>query len=97
MKPSQTKVYHPPPKLPKEPKVAGFSKAHGAEIKALAERRRVALLKEGLHTYSWVFKGGRVAIRCLCCGMTSNTKEDVEHNHCSFCSVFHDEPLEVRS
>lgn len=60
-----------------------------------AHRRRVALLRAGLRTYTYKQRGPDIYIVCLCCTQESPHPEDVKTRFCAFCVVFHDDPMEV--
>lgn len=91
MKAGKTRFLHPPPR-----RTDHLSPNVDKELLRLeADQRRAALLKAGLHTYTLGYKLS--SITCLCCGLKSPNSGDVHNRYCSFCSVFHDDVLEVKA
>lgn len=54
-----------------------------------AARRRQALRDAGCSTYVIGVRGGAPGIVCLCCGLGSSNRSDIEERYCGFCKAFH--------
>jgi hypothetical protein len=56
-----------------------------------AAKRRKLLVEAGFSTYILSTRNGMNVILCLCCGMTSANKNDIEQRYCGFCRAHHSE------
>lgn len=57
-------------------------------LHARAAQRRAALTAAGCSTYEFGYRMG-AAIVCLCCGLGSNNRHDIDARYCGFCHEFH--------
>ena len=58
---------------------------------AKAARRRAALAAHGCATYTIGVRDGQPGIVCLCCGLGSSNRNDINQRYCGFCRAHHSE------
>lgn len=63
--------------------------------RAKAARRRAALEAGGCATYTIGVRDGQPGIICLCCGLGSSDRDDIQQRYCGFCREFHSEWKDV--